>query len=319
MKSCLIEKLKTVSEEEQIILSEKRINKDIYTNNSEFTVDRNKFMSIGKYITVRPHVRFTAFPEHVHNYVEIMYVCSGRIVHIIDGRELEMNAGDILFMNQHVHHSIKKADIDDVAINLIVLPEFFDIPLVMIKANGENLLADFLMGTFRINEKKPQYLHFKTAHIMAIENLMENIIESLLEGKNEDNINQMTIGLVFLHLLNNIETISDKSLLSGNDILADTAIRYINLRYKDASLFELAESMHQSLPNMSKIIKNSTGCTFSQLLQKKRNEQAAVFLKDTNMSISEIINAVGYENSSHFYRLFREKYGMSPKEYRKKG
>ncbi|MBQ7718810.1 MAG: AraC family transcriptional regulator [Clostridia bacterium] len=36
------------------------------------------------------------------------------------------------------------------------------------------------------------------------------------------------------------------------------------------------------------------------------------------MTVAEIMNAVGYENSSHFYKLFKEIYGVSPKVYRKK-
>lgn len=100
--------------------------------------------------------------------------------------------------------------------------------------------------------------------------------------------------------------------------MADAAIRYINRRYKNASLQELAQSMHQSLPNMSKIIKSSTGHTFSELLQKKRFQQAAVFLEDTEMTVAEVMNAVGYENSSHFYRLFKERCGVSPKNYRRR-
>ena len=39
----------------------------------------------GQMITIRPHTRFVAFPRHSHNYVEIMYVCTGQITHIIGG------------------------------------------------------------------------------------------------------------------------------------------------------------------------------------------------------------------------------------------
>ena len=186
----------------------------------------------------------------------------------------------------------------------------------MLKEDKENVLADFLIGTLRIDDVRPQYLHFKTAENVSIENLMENMIISLMSGRNEENINQFTMGLVFLHLLNNIESVSASSFFFGNDIIADTAIRYINSRYKNATLTELAQSMNQSVSNISRIIKKTTGHNFLELLQKKRFQQAVVFLEDTKMTIAEIMNAVGYENSSFFYRRFKEKYGMSPKQYR---
>ncbi|MBE7029867.1 MAG: helix-turn-helix domain-containing protein [Ruminococcaceae bacterium] len=318
MREELLKQLKNISEEERNILSQNKIDRSLYTTQSRFDIDSEKLLSLGKYIAARPHTRFTDFPLHRHNYIEIMYVCSGEITHVIDGKTITMSAGDLLFMNRNVSHCIQKTGFDDIGINFIILPEFFDIPLVMLKEDRNNALADFLIGALRIDEKRPQYLHFRTAGNHAIENLMENIISSLMSGKGEENINQFTMGLIFLQLLSNIETISDDSLLSGFDMMADTALRYINTRYQDASLTELAASMHQSPSNMSKIIKKSTGHTFSELLQKKRFQQAVVFLEDTKMTVSEIMNAVGYENSSHFYRLFREHYGLSPREYRLK-
>lgn len=316
MREALLKRLMEISDEEQRILKENEINKEIYTSRNEFDIESGKLLSLGKYITVRTHTRFAEFPAHGHNFVEIMYVCKGRITHVIDGKALTMAAGDILFMNQQVRHSVKKTGFEDIGINFIILPAFFDIPLSMMKNDRENVLADFLMGALRIHEKRPQYLHFKTAGNTAVENLMENIIESLLSGRNEGNINQFTMGLIFLHLLNNIEAISEDSLVSGRDIMADTAVRYIERQYKDANLAELAGSMRQSVSNMSKIIKKSTGHTFKALLQKKRFQQAVLFLEDTDMTVFEIMNAVGYENSSFFYRVFRETYGMSPREYR---
>ena len=51
----------------------------------------------------------------------------------------------ILFMNQAVRHSIQKTGLDDIGINFIILPEFFDIPLTMMKNDRENVLAEFLL------------------------------------------------------------------------------------------------------------------------------------------------------------------------------
>lgn len=319
MKKELLEKLTLISDEEQTLLNGETLNRTLYTSHNTFDIDSGKLLSVGRYITVRPHTRFTAFPEHSHNYIEIMYVCSGSIIHVINDRELAMGAGDILFMNQHVKHSIKKAGFNDIGINFIILPEFFDIPLLMLKEDKNNILAEFLIDTLRIDSVRPQYLHFKTNGNAAIENLMENIITSLLSSeKDEDNINQITMGLIFLHLLNNMETIDKNSMQGYHDIIVDTVLSYINREYKNANLTFIAESMHQSLPNISKIIKKQTGFTFREHLQRKRFQQAVSFLTDTKMPIAEIMNTVGYENSSYFYKTFRKKYGMSPREYRLK-
>lgn len=319
VRESLVLSLSKITEEEKKILSGETINKAIYTSGESFDIDSRAMLSLGKYIAIRTHTRFAQFPPHSHNYVEIMYVLKGEITHIIDEKEIVMQEGDFLFMNQHAKHSVKTAGEGDIGVNFIILPEFFDIPLAMMKNDKKNPLAEFLIGTFGVNAKKPQYLHFKTAGNFEIENLMENII-SMLTGdkKNDETISQFTLGLVFLHLLNNVEQIADDSCALGNDILTQASIEYINKYYKTATLSEFAKSMRQSVANMSKIIKKSTGCTFSELLMRKRFSQAVIFLVETDMSVSEIIANVGYENSSYFYNTFREKYGESPKEYRKK-
>lgn len=317
MRQDLLDRIMKISTEEQKILDGERINRDIYTSYPVFEIDSDKLLSFGKYITARTHTRFVDFPEHRHNYIEIMYVCHGSITHYIDKKEICMQTGDVLFMNQHVKHSIKRAGLNDIGINFIILPEFFDIPLIMLKEDRHDVLADFLIGALRINTSLPQYLHFKSRGNPDIENLMENIIRSLIYGNEKDeNINQITMGLIFLHLLNNIETIGNDSMQGYKDIMVDTAIQYINKKYRDANLTELAASMRQPLANMSKLIKKRTGYTFQELLQRKRFQQAVMFLIETDMSVAQIMNAVGYENSSYFYHSFRKKYGVSPKEYR---
>ena len=56
--------------------------------------------------------------------------------------------------------------------------------------------------------------------------------------------------------------------------------------------------------------------SYKELLQKHRMETAARLLRRSDMNIQQIISLVGYENTSYFYRLFHERYGLSPREYR---
>ena len=59
------------------------------------------------------------------------------------------------------------------------------------------------------------------------------------------------------------------------------------------------------------------GESFSTLLQGKRCEVAALMLRETDLSVEEVIARVGYRNGSFFRALFKEKYGTSPHRYRK--
>ena len=49
----------------------------------------------------------------------------------------------------------------------------------------------------------------------------------------------------------------------------------------------------------------------------RSRKQPFARVKSTTLSVGDIILMVGYENTSYFYRIFTEKYGMSPKSYRR--
>ncbi len=75
----ILEKLQQITPEEQRILSgEKTIEKEIYMEENSNVIDATKLLEAGKLIQVRTHTRFIHFPEHTHNYVEMIYMCSGK-------------------------------------------------------------------------------------------------------------------------------------------------------------------------------------------------------------------------------------------------
>ena len=67
---------------------------------------------------------------------------------------------------------------------------------------------------------------------------------------------------------------------------------------------------------LSREIKKRTGKTYKELLQTKRMNQAVYLLSSSTLPVADVIESVGYDNTSYFYRKFKEKYGVSPKEYR---
>jgi YesN/AraC family two-component response regulator len=67
---------------------------------------------------------------------------------------------------------------------------------------------------------------------------------------------------------------------------------------------------------LSRMIKKHSGKTFTELMQVKKLNQAAFLLRTTKMTVSDIGNSVGYDNLSYFHRIFKKKFGMSPKNFR---
>ena len=218
-------------------------------------------------------------------------------------------------MNQNVKHSVKRAEMTDIGINFIALPEFFDIPLQMMRR--QNVIADFLLGTLQQNNTVPQYLLFELKDQKYISNLMENMISSVVyDSENEDVINQYSMGLVFLYLLNNMNKLAHNSSQSYEDVVIQAALRYIDSQYRTAVLSRIAEDFNLSLSAVSRMIKKNTGFTFVELLMRKRFQKALMFLVETELPVEQIAANIGYENLSYFYRQFKAHYGVTPSRYR---
>lgn len=313
----LIEILSQISEEEQAILDGKqKVQQQLYTNSPEFVVDSGKLLKRGKLIDVRHHTRFIHFPRHRHNYVEMVYMYQGSTTHILDnGEKVVLGQGDLLMLNQNAVHEILPAGEQDIAINFLVMPEFFDTAFRMME--DENLLRDFLVDILTCQSDRSVYLYFQAQEVLPVQHLLENMIWSLVYAEEyRRNINQITMGLLFLHLINMRDKIHYGNQNQYDQSKVAQTLAYIESNYRTATLEELCREQNQSLSQMSKFIRKHTGHTFKELLQTKRLNQAAFLLTTTKIPIADIILAVGYDNTSYFYRVFQQKYQMTPKEYR---
>ena len=312
----LLARLRTITEEEQALLAGQGVQRERYTSGRDFVVDSEKLLEKGKLIEIRPHTRFVHFPRHRHNYVEMLYMCSGSTTHILNGsRELVLRQGDLLFLNQAVYHEILPAGEGDVGVNFIILPQFFDRSFRMLEQ--ENVLRDFLISTLSGESAFAGWLHIAARDILPVENLLENMIWTLLEKKSGVNLlNQTTMGLLLQNLTLFAENINRTLPDSRDENAVFTALRYIETSYRDGTLEEIAARLHMPPYALSRLLTRHTGANFKQLLQQRKLQQAAYLLSNTGMSADAVIEAIGYENSSYFYRKFKEKYGCSPAAYR---
>ncbi len=314
----LIERLSVITDEERELISGGGLDKSLYSDSPIFKVESEKMLQKGKLFTIRPATRFVAFPEHGHNYVEIIYMCKGSQKHIIDGKtEIVLGAGELLLLNQNSRHSTSAAGKDDIAINMVVLPQFFNTALQMI--GEDNKISRFLFSGLAGKGHTINFLHFNVADVLQVQNLIENLIWSVVfKQQNRRNINQITMGLLFLQLLGLSDRLISDEEKSLPDKIIMAALGEIENNYQTASLNTVALSCNVSPAYVSSTVKAITGRTFKEHLVEKRLLKAAELLSTTQISVNNIIFMVGYENTSYFHRMFAEHFGISPKEYREK-
>lgn len=315
----MLEKLGMITEEEKSILAGKSdINKNDYSDeecSKHFTVDKKKVIQSGKFINVSANTRFVHFPKHNHNYVEMIYVCKGQVTNLINGEAICVKEGEIILLNQFVYHELLPAGKEDIAVNIMIMPGFLDEVYKMIGEN--NIMAEFIINCLNGKNSSSEYLYFKVSDILQVQNLMENIIYSLVYNSNSDNkIMQSTLAVLFLHLLKQSKRIEGKGYDCYENIVIETVDQYIESNYRHGSLTELSKMTNSSMSALSKLVKKKTGYTFLELIQQKRFNKALELLVGSNMSVEKILHIVGYENSSYFYRKFYEREKVTPKEYR---
>ncbi len=314
MNAELMERMARLSEEEQQLLSGQPLQQSDYTEGRVFEVSSDKLLGPRQMVAVRPHTRFTPFPMHSHDYVEILYMLTGETVHDIPGREpLHLCAGELLMMNGQAMHAIRQCGKDDVGVNFIVRPSFFDEALTAI--GSSNALGRFLIDALKRGESSVPCLHFQVADVPAIQSLLESMLYSLIAPKPAgQRILKTSMTLLFLQLLAHTQQLHLPT--RNASAMVVNALDEIQHRYQTLSFRDLAASWHVSPAYLSQQVKKATGLTCTQHLQKQRIAQARRLLRETDLSVMDVCAAVGYSNTGYFYRIFQQETGLAPLVYR---
>ena len=103
------------------------------------------------------------------------------------------------------------------------------------------------------------------------------------------------------------------------NVYFEQAISFIDKNFMhDITMAQLANSLDISYGYLSSIFKQENDAGFVKLLRNRRVTEAKKLLKDTNMKIYEISNAVGFSNERYFSAIFKKETGMTPIKYRLK-
>ncbi|MCH4207673.1 MAG: AraC family transcriptional regulator [Solobacterium sp.] len=303
------------AEEEGFLHGKTGIDRSIFMSETSDVIDCNHILKPDTMLSVRKHARFVDYPMHRHNYIELMYVYQGSMTHHIDGRRIKMKAGELMFLNQSISHSIERCTEQDIIFNFIIRPEFFEYLSSLM--DQENELFRFLFKTLYSWDHSGEYLLFKVSGSPEVRTDIEAIIMNLYRPQSNGAFRlKLLVGLLLADLMQKPELAESYSQAGSDSLLSASILEYIVTDYREGSLQKLAGQLKQPEYKLARTIKKSTGQTFKDLVQQVRLEKAAQLLHSTDMSISDILYEVGYDNRSYFYRIFKERYHLTPSDYR---
>ena len=107
--------------------------------------------------------------------------------------------------------------------------------------------------------------------------------------------------------------------MSDADHITKDVIRYIQLHYKeDLRITQIAEDLQISENYLSRTFNSCVGVSIPNYINNFRIGKAQDYLKNTNMKIYEIAQALGYNSVSYFNTAFRKVTSVTPAQYRHK-
>ena len=276
-------------------------------------------------VSVGRVIRYVSWPPHRNYLIEISYMVSGSCRVTVGDRTITIRQGDIFIPNQYTVFSREALGQDDIMVSFIVKSQFLE--EVCLKLKTGSPLSDFMLNTLRREVSWNRYLHFTGLDDIAVFNLIETVLYAAFPHLDDDNIMcgslpepelaAYLLTVLFMSLSRNLESLSEESPANYEEMIRQTVRNYIGAEYRSGTLKELAAIVNQSESALSRQIKGLFGFTFKELLLEKRFERAVALLEQTDLPVSSIAEAVGYENTSFFYRRFRQRYGISPKNYRR--
>ena len=261
------------------------------------------------------HPRYTRPYLHTHDYVELNYVVSGSCKFHFEDEVRPLTEGELCIISPGSLHDIEITD--DSAVYCIMLKKSTFATTFFALLSRDDVLSLFFRTMFQ-DKQGPNYMLFSTESRDVTRMILQNAFTECYKGDvyaNSCCINWINLLFAFL-LRDDSITIKFHDYPMGAEF--SSVLHYIRNNFRTITLSELADHFHYSKPHLCTLIKQSTGVSFTELVKRLRMTRAEEYLVNTDMSIGSIATSLGYSSTDHFSRVFRQTYGVSPVEYRKK-
>ena len=235
---------------------------------------------------------------HTHNHVELFYIVGGKGQFLIEDQLYPVNTNHLVIINPNVTHT-------EVSLNAQPLE------YIVLGIEGVEL-------SITSNSDNPFCIldHFES---MDITSCLRNILREMeLKQPGYEDICQAFMEILIIRLMRStdLSVPAEPQNNVGNHQCA-TVRRYIDYHFKESlTLDQLAEEAHMNKYYLSHAFKREYGVSPINYMISKRLEESKYLLAETDLSLSQIAQLLGFSSLSYFSQVFHRTQGTSPKEYR---
>jgi AraC family transcriptional regulator, exoenzyme S synthesis regulatory protein ExsA len=244
-----------------------------------------------------------------HNY--FIYVISGKKKWYTRNQEMLVQEGDCLFVRKGAHSVYQFFDTEFCALVLFVPDDFIRSVLIdnQIKTGSQDDYSGF-NSLFSVDPGRQVDTYFKS--FFAYLTGSQNPGEALMELKFKELIIVTATSAGSNNLRRYFASLCKTAKPSLRDVMEN------NFTYP-MKLDELARLSGRSLSAFKRDFTSDFGTTPGRWLREKRLNHARYLLENTDKSVTETAFESGFKNNSHFNRVFKEHFGMTPLECSKTG
>lgn len=235
---------------------------------------------------------------HTHNHLELFYIIAGKGQFLIEDQLYPVNVNNLVIINPNVIHT-------EVSLNAQPL-EYIVLGIEGIElTTGENSNGRFcILDDFESVE---------------IPTCLRNILREMeLKSPGYEDICQAFMEILVIRLMRNtdLSVPTEPQVISKNRQCAAVR-RYIDLHFKEPLTLDLlAEEAHMNKYYLSHAFKREYGSSPINYMISRRIEESKYLLAETDLSMSQISQILGFSSLSYFSQVFRKTQSVTPMEYR---
>jgi AraC-like DNA-binding protein len=238
-------------------------------------------------------------PVHWHDYYELGYVLEGAAVHVVNGRRERIGPGSAFLLSPVDFHEIEVPPGRTLrCVNVVVSP---------------GLVEDTLQSVIPDSEEWLPWTTGLEDHVAEVQRVVD---ETEHRGPGWGLVVESSVRQLLIELARRCSPAiggADPAVRRGGAADVARAVRYVERHFREPlTLADVAAVAHLSPHWFSEQFRNATGTSFQAYLKGRRLQFARALLQATDLSVTEVCHAAGFNDLSWFGRAYRRRYGEPP-------
>ncbi len=247
---------------------------------------------------------------HYHNSHEIIFVKRGRVQFQIMGQMHEAGDNTLIFINSFEEHTSSVISYPYERYYMLMSQEFLN----------THIHDPILQSLLKVRPAGFEHIIHPGGNAAEIDGLIQAIYREMKEGQDFKAIAAGSLlNLLLINLYRNHKEHFPINQSRNQFELVNRIQNHIEKNYAERiTLRETARLFHIDMYYLSHLFRQITGFTFRDYLLLQRISAARQLLITTGESVTDVCMLSGFNNLNHFIRLFKQKEGITPLQFRKK-